>query len=166
MVDKAGPQEYVSTKMQLNNGKYQFFPGITVDELGGVNIIFYDDRNTTSDSSGVFLARSTDSGNSWSEYQISDMNFTPIAIGGLGQGYMGDNIDITSVGNNLFPVWMDNRTGIFQMWSVPIEIIPDNQEQVPLILEPVITTDITSNSFTVLFNTLRNGNSKIKYGLQ
>ena len=48
----------------LNNGKYQFFPGITVDDFGGVNIIFYDDRNTTSDSSGVFLARSTDTGNS------------------------------------------------------------------------------------------------------
>ena len=106
----------------LSNGKYQFFPGITVDQFGGVNIIFYDDRNTTSDSSGVFLSRSTDAGSSWIEYEISDQNFKPIAIGGLGQGYMGDNIDITSVGNKLFPVWMDNRTGIFQMWSVPIEI--------------------------------------------
>ena len=107
----------------LNNGKYQFFPGITVDDFGGVNIIFYDDRNTSSDSSGVFLARSTDSGNSWIEYEISDHNFKPIAIGGLGQGYMGDNIDITSVGNKLFPVWMDNSTGIYQIWSVPIEIL-------------------------------------------
>jgi hypothetical protein len=106
----------------LSNGRYQFFPGITIDQFGGVNIIFYDDRNTTSDSSGVFLARSTDAGSTWSEYEISDHNFMPIAIGGLGQGYMGDNIDITSVGNKLYPVWMDNRTGNFQMWSVPIEI--------------------------------------------
>lgn len=108
----------------LSNGKYQFFPGITVDQFGGVNIIFYDDRNTTSDSSGVFLARSTDAGSTWIEYEISDRNFEPIAVSGLGQGYMGDNIDITSVGNKLFPVWMDNRTGIFQIWSVPIEILP------------------------------------------
>ena len=43
----------------LNNGKTQFFSGITVDDFGGVNVIFYDDRNTSSDSSGVFLARST-----------------------------------------------------------------------------------------------------------
>jgi len=106
----------------LSNGKYQFFPGITVDDLGGINIIFYDDRNTTSDSSGVFLARSTDAGNSWSEYEISDHNFKPTAIGGLGQGYMGDNIDIISVGNKLFPVWMDNSTGTYQIWSVPITI--------------------------------------------
>ncbi len=107
----------------LNNGKSQFFTGITVDDFGGVNIIFYDDRNTTNDSSGVFLARSTDAGNSWAEYEISDHNFKPIAIGGLGQGYMGDNIDITSVGNKLFPVWMDNSTGTYQIWSVPIEIL-------------------------------------------
>ena len=107
----------------INNGKSQFFTGITVDDFGGVNIIFYDDRNTTNDSSGVFLARSTDAGNSWAEYEISDHNFKPIAIGGLGQGYMGDNIDITSVGNKLFPVWMDNSTGTYQIWSVPIEIL-------------------------------------------
>ncbi|MCK7524648.1 MAG: hypothetical protein MZV64_47050 [Ignavibacteriales bacterium] len=106
----------------LNNGKTQFFTGITVDEFGGVNIIFYDDRNTTNDSSGVFLARSTDAGNSFTEYEISDHNFRPTAIGGLGQGYMGDNIDITSVGNKLYPVWMDNSTGTYQIWSVPIEI--------------------------------------------
>ncbi len=107
----------------LNNGKIQFFTGITVDEFGGVNIIFYDDRNTTNDSSGVFLARSTDGGNTWNEYEISDHNFRPTAIGGLGQGYMGDNIDITSVGNKLFPVWMDNSSGNYQIWSVPIEIL-------------------------------------------
>ena len=106
----------------LNNGKTQFFSGITVDDFGGVNVIFYDDRNTSSDSSGVFLARSTNAGNNWSEYEISDHNFRPSAIGGLGQGYMGDNIDITSVGNKLFPVWMDNSSGNYQIWSVPITI--------------------------------------------
>lgn len=107
---------------QLNNGKYQFFPAITVDDFGGVNVIFYDDRSTTSDSSAVFLARSNDAGETWIEYEISDHNFKPGAIGGLGQGYMGDNIDITSVGSKLFPVWMDNSTGNYQIWSVPITI--------------------------------------------
>jgi len=149
----------------LNNGKFQFFPGITVDEFGGLNIIFYDDRNTTSDSSSVFLARSTDAGNTWNEYQINDMNFKPIAIGGLGQGYMGDNIDITSVGNKLFPVWMDNRTGNFQMWSVPIEFIPSNEDLPPTIIDPIMINEISSNSFTVNFSTVRSGNSKIKFGL-
>jgi hypothetical protein len=104
----------------INNGKIQFFPAIHVDDYGGVNIIFYDDRNTTSDSSGVFLARSTDGGAAWNEYEISDHNFKPVAIGGLGQGYMGDNIDLTSLGNILHPVWMDNSTGVYQSWSAKI----------------------------------------------
>jgi len=104
----------------FNNGKTQFFPAINVDQYGGINIIFYDDRNTTNDSSGVFLARSTDGGNNWNEYQISDHNFRPSAIGGLGQGYIGDNIDITSSGNKLYPVWMDNSSGNYQIWTAPI----------------------------------------------
>jgi len=107
---------------QLNNGAVQYFPAIHVDEFGGVNIIFYDDRNTTSDSSGVFLARSEDGGNNWSEFEISDHNYKPLPIAGTPQGYQGDNIDITSSSGKLWPVWMDNSTGSYQIWTVPIEI--------------------------------------------
>ena len=35
----------------------------------------------------------------------------------------------------------------------------------PLILNPVYATEIDTNSFTVYFNTARNGNSQVKYGL-
>ncbi|NUM61225.1 MAG: exo-alpha-sialidase, partial [Ignavibacteriaceae bacterium] len=65
----------------INNGKIQYFPAIHVDKTGGLNIIFYDDRNTTPDSTGVFLARSEDGGNTWKEFEISDKNFKPIPIG-------------------------------------------------------------------------------------
>lgn len=98
----------------------QYFPGLHVDSYGGLNIIYYDDRNTSTDSTGVFLSRSLDGGNSWKEYEISDHNFKPEPIGGLGQGYQGDNIDITSTPDKLWPVWMDNSSGIYQIWSVPI----------------------------------------------
>ncbi|RKY94883.1 MAG: hypothetical protein DRQ01_01270 [Ignavibacteriae bacterium] len=107
---------------QTNNGAVQYFPAIHVDQFGGVNIIFYDDRNTTSDSSGVFLARSEDGGNTWREFEINDHNFKPVPIAGTAQGYQGDNIDITSSSGKLWPVWMDNSTGIYQIWTVPIEI--------------------------------------------
>lgn len=106
----------------LSNGAIQYFPGIDIDKTGAVNIIFYDDRHTTSDSAGVFLARSTDGGDTWAEYEISDHNFKPVPIGGLGQGYQGDNIDITSTDTKLWPVWMDNSTGIYQVWTAPVEI--------------------------------------------
>ena len=119
----------------LNNGKIQYFPAVHVDKTGGLNIIFYDDRNTTSDSSGVFLARSEDGGNNWKEFEISDKNFKPVPIGGLGQGYQGDNISITSSNGKLWPVWMDNRTGTYQIWTVPIEISSVNVDQTPEVIE-------------------------------
>ena len=118
----------------LNNGKIQYFPAIHVDDGGGVNIIYYDDRNTSSDSCGVFLSRSTDGGSTWIDYQISDHNFKPEPIGGLGQGYQGDNIDLTTVGHMLWPVWMDNSSGIYQIWTAPIDlslISLDHQSSLP-----------------------------------
>ena len=104
-----------------DNGKTQYFPSVHVDKFGAVDIIFYDDRNTTIDSAGVFLARTDDGGNSWKEYEISDHNYKPEPIGGLGQGYQGDNIDLTSTDTRLCPVWMDNSSGVYQIWTVPIE---------------------------------------------
>ncbi|GAB4294844.1 MAG: hypothetical protein Kow0098_16700 [Ignavibacteriaceae bacterium] len=106
----------------INNGNIQYFPAVHVDHTGGLNVIYYDDRFTTSDSTGVFLSRSTDGGTTWTDYQVSDHNFRPEPIGGLGQGYQGDNIDLNSAGNTLWPVWMDNSTGIYQMWTSRIDL--------------------------------------------
>jgi len=123
----------------LNNGAIQYFPAIHVDEYGGVNVIFYDDRNTTSDSTGVFLARSDDGGNNWREFEISDHNFKPVPLAGLSQGYQGDNIDLTSANDKLWPVWMDNSTGTYQIWTAPIEIssvgVDESGLQTPSVFE-------------------------------
>ena len=43
-----------------------------------------------------------------------------------------------------------------------LDIVDDGR---PIILNPVIASGITTNSFTVYFNTARNGNSQVKYGL-
>ncbi len=106
----------------INNGKIQYFPVVHVDNTGGVNILYYDDRNTTSDSSGVYLSRSMDGGVTWNDIQISDHNFKPTPIGGFGQGYQGDNIALVSSNNNLISTWMDNSTGIYQLWSAIADI--------------------------------------------
>ena len=103
-----------------NNGKTQYFPNIHIDKFGAVNVIFYDDRTTTNDSTGVFLARSTDGGNTWKEYELSDHHFRPAPIGGLGQGYQGDVIDLTSTDSTMWTVWMDNSSGTYQIWTAPV----------------------------------------------
>ncbi len=114
----------------VNNGKTQYFPTVHIDKFGAVNVIFYDDRNTSNDSAGVFLARSEDGGDNWAEFEISDHNYKPVPIGGLGQGYQGDNIDITSTSSKLWPVWMDNSTGIYQIWTTPIDFSAVDVEDV------------------------------------
>ncbi len=53
---------------EFNNGKIQYFPAITIDKFGGLNILYYDDRLTTSDSTGVFLSRSTDGGITFKDF--------------------------------------------------------------------------------------------------
>jgi hypothetical protein len=106
----------------LNNGKLQYFPVVHVDHTGGVNVLYYDDRATTSDSASVFLSRSTDGGFSWSDFEIATHHFRPVPIGGLGQGYQGDNIGMNSIGDTLWPVWMDNSSGIYQVWTCPVDI--------------------------------------------
>src|SRR4030095_5719378 len=58
----------------LNNGKVQFFPAIRIDESGNVNVCFYDNRNypATGDSCETFMAQSSDGGNTWVDFVVSD----------------------------------------------------------------------------------------------
>lgn len=106
----------------LNTGKLQYFPTVHVDDGGGVNVLYYDDRNTTSDSAGVYLSRSTDGGDTWGDFRVSDHNFKPLPVSGLSQGYQGDNIGLTSVRDTLWAVWMDNSTGLYQIWASQVRI--------------------------------------------
>ncbi|MBK8549738.1 MAG: T9SS type A sorting domain-containing protein [Ignavibacteria bacterium] len=97
-------------------------PAIRVDEAGGINIVYFDNRNINIDSSQVYLSRSTDGGNTWKDFQVSDHNFKPKGISGAGSGNQGDNIGITSGNNTLWPVWMDDKTGVYQIWTAPIDL--------------------------------------------
>ncbi|HZW39455.1 MAG TPA: T9SS type A sorting domain-containing protein [Ignavibacteriaceae bacterium] len=115
----------------LNNGKTQFFPAVTMDGRNGINVLYYDDRTTTNDSASVYLSRSTDYGLTWRDFKISNHNFKPTPIGGLGQGYQGDNISIISSGDSLFAFWMDNSTGIYQAWCsiISLDALTDVKEE-------------------------------------
>jgi type IX secretion system substrate protein len=105
----------------MNNGRNQFFPSLRIDEQGGINIIYYDNRNSV-DSVDVYLSRSNDGGNTWAEARITQSRFKPAPVSGAGgAGNMGDNIGLTSGNGKLYPVWMSNVSGIFQIWSAIID---------------------------------------------
>ena len=107
----------------INNGKVQWLPAIRVDEAGGVNIVYYDNRNST-DSAEVYVSRSLDGGNTFSDVLVSDHKFRPkaITLSGIAGGYAGDYIGVTSGNGKLWPLWMDDITGIYQAWTSAVQI--------------------------------------------
>ena len=64
--------------IQEGNKHQQFMSWMSVDPItGAVNIIFYDRRNYDDKQTDVYLARSTDGGESFRNICISESPFTP-----------------------------------------------------------------------------------------
>ncbi|MCD4735676.1 MAG: choice-of-anchor D domain-containing protein, partial [Bacteroidales bacterium] len=104
----------------FQNGKEAYFPWITCDpETGTLSVIFYDDRNTSSSSCEVYVANSFDAGNTWEDFAVSDVSFTPSPIPGLASSYMGDYLGISARGGMVYPCWTDNRGGLYMTYVSP-----------------------------------------------
>lgn len=119
-----------STPSRINQdefglGKQHYFPWICCDSKSGtLSCIFYDDRNVASNKCEVFAANSRDGGQTWEDFKISDVSFTPSPIPGLASSYMGDYLGIASQNRKVYPVWSDNRTGIVMAYTSPYETGP------------------------------------------
>lgn len=82
-------------------GNQQFFSWMTVDQTSGyVYIVFYDRRNLSGNFTDVYLARSTDGGETFSNYKISEIPFLPNA--GV---FFGDYTGITAHNGEIRPIW-------------------------------------------------------------
>ncbi len=119
-----------STPVRVNQdefglGKQHYFPWICCDPVSGtLSCIFYDDRNVTQTKCEVFAANSRDGGETWEDFKISDVSFTPAPISGLAGGYMGDYLGITANNRKVYPVWSDNRSGVVMAYTSPFETGP------------------------------------------
>lgn len=101
-------------------GKQHFFPWIDCDPVSGtLSVVFYDDRNVSSSQCEVYCAVSYDGGDSWEDFMVSDVSFSPSPIPGLASGYFGDYLGISSYGGKVYPVWTDNRTGVALTYVSP-----------------------------------------------
>lgn len=103
-------------------GKEAYFPWIACDPQNGIlSVVFYDDRNVSSSQVEVFVANSFDGGNTWEDFRVSDVAFTPAPVSGLAVGYMGDYLGISANGGVVYPVWPDNRNGWVQSFTSPFQ---------------------------------------------
>ncbi|MBE0538725.1 MAG: T9SS type A sorting domain-containing protein [Ignavibacterium sp.] len=148
----------------LNNGKEQYYPWCTVDQnTGQLNIVWYDNRNTTSDSTGVFMATSNDGGLTFDNFQVSDANFKPKPISGLAGGYQGDYIGIAAANNKAYPFWADDRTGNYQAWITEVTFGP-SIDHTPLTNTENITGPYVVNAVVSSVNPIVAGSIKLYWG--
>jgi len=109
-------------------GKEHYFPWICVDAYNGVaSVIFYDDRNVGSTQCEVYCANSEDGGQTWEDFKVSDVSFTPAPIPNLASGYFGDYLGITASQGWVYPAWTDNRLGHAMTFTSPYETNPLNR---------------------------------------
>ena len=118
------------TRIKVNqdpsNGRYNYMPACVVTPDGGLNVSYYDQRNTTGFVTEFWMSRSLNGGATWTDVAVSDHTFTPAPIPGLAGGYQGDYSGCTfsSGSGKIFPFWADNSSGIYQVWTVGITYGP------------------------------------------
>ncbi len=109
----------------LGAGKQHFFPWISCDPVtGNLSVIFYDDRECAYNECETWVAYSTDGGDTWQDFRVSDIAFTPQPIPGLAANYFGDYLGITSHNLKIYPIWTDNRSGKALTYVSPINSTP------------------------------------------
>ncbi len=107
-------------------GKEQFFSWMTIDQATGfLYVVFYDRRNYTNNlTTDVFLAHSTDGGNTWVNERISATSFTPNS----GE-FFGDYTNVTAYNGHVRPIWarMDANTSVWTaIIDFPLGVNPVN----------------------------------------
>ena len=94
-------------------GKQQFFTYMAIDQATGyLYFVFYDRRFHTGDSTDVFLALSTDGGNTFINRLISESPFLP--NNGV---FFGDYTNITVNNGIVRPIWARLNGGQMSIWT-------------------------------------------------
>lgn len=106
--------------------RHQFFTWMTIDQATGhIWAVFYDRRNTTGDATDVYVARSTDGGDSFENFKVSQSSFTPV-----NWIFFGDYTNIAAWQGKIYPIWMRADNSNLSVWvahvidstTVPVEL--------------------------------------------
>lgn len=104
-------------KVNSSSGRDRFFTWATVDQHTGHLWIVYYDRSETADSAtDVFVSKSTDGGETFSSFRISQSSFTPTS-----KVFFGDYINIAAFDGIIHPIWMRLDGKTLSIWTVIIE---------------------------------------------
>jgi len=89
-----------------NSHRHQFLPSMTIDPITGhLYVVFYDRRETIGYDTDVYVARSKDGGETFTNFRVNKGTFTT-------QGeFLGDYIDIAAYDNKVYPIWTTTFKG-------------------------------------------------------
>jgi hypothetical protein len=98
-------------------GRHQCYNWMAVDPITGyIYIIFYDRRNHTDIKTDVYMAVSSDGGETFINEKISAEPFEPNS-----DVYMGDYINITAYGGFVRPIWTVLKNGELSIQTAIID---------------------------------------------
>jgi hypothetical protein len=105
-----------STPKRVNDDvttRQQFFTWMTIDQsTGNLYVVFYDRRGTTGNATDVYMARSTDGGETFSNFKVSQTSFTPTA-----SIFFGDYTNIAAMNGKIYPIWMRLDGSSLSVWT-------------------------------------------------
>ena len=105
-------------------GKQQFFTWMTVDQANGdIYFVFYDRRNYDDRNTDVYMARSTDGGETFENFLISENPFLPSS-----NVFFGDYTNITAYNQQVRPIWARADGVSMTIWTAIIDMTVDVKE--------------------------------------
>ncbi|MGB9664993.1 MAG: T9SS type A sorting domain-containing protein [Ignavibacteria bacterium] len=109
---------------QDNTQTHQFFTWMTIDPATGyLYFVYYDRRNYNDNQTDVYLARSTDGGETFTEFKISQSPFTPTS-----SIFFGDYTGITALNGKVYPIWTRLENNQRSVW---VAIFQDTIKTLP-----------------------------------
>lgn len=132
------------------SNRHQFFTWMTLDQAtGDLWFVFYDRRNYPDSRTDVYMAHSSDGGNTFQNFKISDSPFTPDP--GV---FFGDYTNVTAHNDIVRPMWTRLENTQLSVWTALINttwlgINNADSSPVPMLEQnfPNPFTDQTSFSF-------------------
>ncbi len=95
---------------------HQFFTWMTIEPATGfLYVIFYDRRNYATTQTDVYVARSTDGGESFQNFRVSQSSFSPQA-----NVFFGDYTGIAALNRKIYPIWMRMDGTTLSVWTAII----------------------------------------------
>ncbi len=95
---------------------HQFFTWMTIDQTTGfLYFVFYDRRNYTNTATDVYVARSTDGGETFQNFKVSQTSFSPQA--GV---FFGDYTGIAALNKKVYPIGMRMDGTTLSVWTALI----------------------------------------------